>query len=1461
MKFLAGLLLLAPSLFAQTHATFVGPDQVSREYTLKSHPRVWLDGPDGTISSRLKDPDGAGPLRNANYDRVPAQGLISRVNTTRSGCLSGGVIKNCRGVYEMASDAAFLWWMCNQCTVPWSGSVTWLDFSKDLYLNLYSYGFKRWHGSHKFGDALAPDAGDDPSGMTDFGGPYGAITAAGYSIIRDQLTPSERSTVARYFLNGLLPEDYCTYPSVRQPLKISKASNTTITLTSGEWPAEVAVGEWIDIKAYKDANGNVLATNQAPNGYWSFSGIVQAKTATTITLKIGSGGSWLPNFQEGYFFTYSSFQQNTCGMMNVFLMHSDTPRYTEPPSTQRTRTLAADVPADAWDVSNTSGVTRVITIADSSPWNIEGFPAPSPSTPWKAVLGGGDWEAELVLIEGVDGANVTIRRGLYHHSERTHLRCASWDPACSSPRGISVLSKVNFGTRDYNTGLNNRELTRAQSVLAIGLAFADDDPRAVKVLERSAGYFGTDSHKWAERFFTLTNYSIASYQYGRGVYYARMAMFLKNSIASPAVDYYDTGNNLTDQYLVYPYWARPWAMKEVVEPGLDGNWYSCYWTLNAQRDCGQLAFMAQLTHPGSDAAKYAWSFLTSDNGYTLGNSASEWAGTDYYGEGMIGWLAMLAGYPNDIQSAANKTNLPTTYARTHGDSQFPGGNGYKIGVSRTDWSSTATYMFRIAHDAFSDKLTGEGTLNSYGIGKNGWLVYSPGFRQRFQNNFHNNQIDFGTFTKAPYYLACTPTKARASAEGLCVHHNYPTYSTKRDNFLWMNTSQIGLHKGGESSTFTDLHGLIRNWRQIAHIKGGKDFIIVMDDIAKTVNEKFRVRTMYPQNGETVTMANGNRSYTEGLTSIAGDFNSVESRTGGQEGPESKIITRWLFTDGAAVNAVYDLPVMHTGSTSTSEVYTVCADATPSQPCRVKIGASERTFTEPIGTLTFNPADDADLKEIYLTFDPVAGTVNVRWNAGIPTTPVCGGSVQCLGEASELPSNELVLLRYKWSFSGAPYDGCLKDQTLRTGSPPFHVGTCNQVAGPTSGFSVGKFDNARAVMVEAAPTTTGVVWMWHRATSDLNEVGESGTAFGVSGDGANHRGLLIGGTEPVLAVLPVDNARARTVEFTATNSSPARLLVAGLIEGTYRVLRDGTPVATDLVVGQGEAALFVSGIDAGTIRVENLTKQPVRAYNPQGGLQGLKGQPFEFTLQAIGGVPTYQWTCCGAGGLPDGLTLSGNGLITGTPQSAGLFTPEFTVLDSDDPAGTATVAIPIQIVDPNAPVNVPQPLRIDTAMVSDRTVVLEYGNVGLSEAQSCAVRLTSDAQGAQTLATATDSGGKAIRRASFSSNQIALPPDTTMYANVDCGGAMHSVAVTTLPLQTGGNTAVSLESLPPAGAQNLRVEYGLTELLGQEANATCGSLCEATLSAPPEAVIFVRLTYRTSGGQVVATSTVFPVQAQ
>jgi hypothetical protein len=61
--------------------------------------------------------------------------------------------------------------------------------------------------------------------------------------------------------------------------------------------------------------------------------------------------------------------------------------------------------------------------------------------------------------------------------------------------------------------------------------------------------------------------------------------------------------------------------------------------------------------------------------------------------------------------------------------------------------------------------------------------------------------------------------------------------------------------------------------------------------------------------------------------------------------------------------------------------------------------------------------------------------------------------------------------------------------------------------------------------------------------------------------------------------------------------------------------------------------------------------------------------YSAALKAIGGTSPYTWSLA-AGALPPGLTLGGDGSITGTPTQSGSFTFTLQVADSANPAHTA-----------------------------------------------------------------------------------------------------------------------------------------------------------------------------------------------
>ncbi len=94
--------------------------------------------------------------------------------------------------------------------------------------------------------------------------------------------------------------------------------------------------------------------------------------------------------------------------------------------------------------------------------------------------------------------------------------------------------------------------------------------------------------------------------------------------------------------------------------------------------------------------------------------------------------------------------------------------------------------------------------------------------------------------------------------------------------------------------------------------------------------------------------------------------------------------------------------------------------------------------------------------------------------------------------------------------------------------------------------------------------------------------------------------------------------------------------------------------------------------------------------------GKVGVVYSAQINASGGTPALKYS---GSGLPDGLTLSPAGAVTGTPGTPGQFTVSVTVTDSAATPVTATASFTIQIA--------PAALAISTASLPDGVVGVAY----------------------------------------------------------------------------------------------------------------------------------------------------------
>lgn len=116
-----------------------------------------------------------------------------------------------------------------------------------------------------------------------------------------------------------------------------------------------------------------------------------------------------------------------------------------------------------------------------------------------------------------------------------------------------------------------------------------------------------------------------------------------------------------------------------------------------------------------------------------------------------------------------------------------------------------------------------------------------------------------------------------------------------------------------------------------------------------------------------------------------------------------------------------------------------------------------------------------------------------------------------------------------------------------------------------------------------------------------------------------------------------------------------ITTAALASGTHALTARARDVAGNASLASGPLSITIGAV-APTISL-------VTASLPDGA----SGEAYSQTLAASGGVSPYSYVVK-IGSLPDGMTLGGNGLLSGTPNVSGVFTFTVTATDSSPAPG-------------------------------------------------------------------------------------------------------------------------------------------------------------------------------------------------
>jgi len=245
---------------------------------------------------------------------------------------------------------------------------------------------------------------------------------------------------------------------------------------------------------------------------------------------------------------------------------------------------------------------------------------------------------------------------------------------------------------------------------------------------------------------------------------------------------------------------------------------------------------------------------------------------------------------------------------------------------------------------------------------------------------------------------------------------------------------------------------------------------------------------------------------------------------------------------------------------------------------------------------------------------------------------------------------------------------------------------------------------------------------------------------------------------------------------------------------------------------------------------------------------VRGQPYSFTLWAIGGTPAYNWVIS-SGSCP-GLSLSSaTGLLSGTPLEGGSCSFTITVTGA---TGSAVKDFVINVSEPTSSL-----LNARTAVVS-RGAVIGYGYRGLSAQTGCSLQVS---RLGSILFSEENSSGMAWRFTAAS----GLHPGSLHTLGLLCGSETLTGPSTDLstPDEVAGATDMTFSAKAPPrlpDAALITVAYGLgPDNLSQSVTMPCAGSCVVTVPAlNRDSIYYIRWTWKTSGGVSLASSSVLPV---
>ena len=682
---LAALVLaLAPChLSAQTPIALRARNGALQSFTLKQHPRVWLDGPNGPITQSVRDPDGIGPLKSPKASGPLWDALQARLENLkeRESVDLGG---------KVALLAALGWFMDRNATYADGRSY------RNVALNQLRNVHDVWVGLGGCDKASSACGSTDiyPGTHTSYMGNILGYWALAYSLMRSEMTTTERKDFAEKVLNGITVDiaGNCDNRYERLPGSLVISSNNRAAGTGTSWNQAMA-GKWVYVKRA-----------QTPYAAGIFVRVASVSSATSLVLDTPGSSNFFN--KPIHMYRIKPWASGQCGMGYVADHYTNTPTYV----VGYKRTILNG------SISNSATTVNL----DSA----SGFPS---AVPFYIQVGSSS-TYEVMKVTAISGTRLTVLRGEFSTTAR------SW--TTKSP----VLYQSHMGPGDA-MGWNNRTLTRQVGHIMAAIALADDDPRAVSLLKTTMDYWYTNTWFAANNYFTMVNTAATSYGLSREIPFYLWSVQSMLSSFSPALDYRGEWVKWAGSDFFF-HWSTPWDPNALINFGIAAS--NCQ-TLGQSYEiqCSGAAAFLQGLFPGSDEASRAWWWI-GERGLI----------NDMYRLTVDGGERILLPLILYTDGSLRKTDYrsqPTHFIGSSSSNPNADTSNFSVLSSRTNWSNTASLFYVIAPDNYtkeypsmplSEKLMDD-LLGDYGIGKNGWLlgqVYD-GYWMKYVGR--QNVVDFG----------------------------------------------------------------------------------------------------------------------------------------------------------------------------------------------------------------------------------------------------------------------------------------------------------------------------------------------------------------------------------------------------------------------------------------------------------------------------------------------------------------------------------------------------------------------------------------------------------------------------------------------------------------------------------------------------------------------------------------------